>query len=240
MGRGFFITGTDTGVGKTVVTAGLLAALTSAGVDAVAFKPVQSGAVRTERGLLSPDAAFYRLAAGVTEERSEDGCVYCLEPPLSPHLAARLSGIEIDPGRIVRKCMELRSRHQVLLVEGAGGLCVPLTGAEYTVLHLAVELGFPLIVVARPGLGTINHTVLTINCARAAGLRVAGFIISGYPARPGAAEEDNPSVIQVMTGAPLLGLLPYLDGLNVEAGQAAGLAEAAAGHIRWRELLKEE
>lgn len=235
MGAGFFITGTDTGVGKTVVTAGLLVALRAAGIDAVAFKPVQSGALRTVGGPVSQDAAFFLKASGLAADVS-DYNLYCLEQPFSPHLAAEMSGETIEQTAILARCRELLTNHQVLLVEGAGGICVPLTRSGYTVAHLARDLGFPLLVVARPTLGTINHTVLTIEYARMAGLRVAGFIFNGLREAAGILEEDNAKVIEAMTGVPLLGRLPHIPGLDVDGGLAGELADVAGRHLCWREI----
>jgi len=235
LGVGFFITGTDTGVGKTVVTAGLLAAMIAAGIDAVAFKPVQSGAVPGVSGLESPDAAFYIKASGVSGS-SCDYNLYRFSHPLSPHLAAEMSGRSINPSSILNRCRALLERHQVLLVEGAGGICVPLTRSGYTVSSLAGDLGLPLVVVARPGVGTINHTVLTISYALAAGLKVAGFIFSGSGGTEGNPERDNAEIIRQMTGVPFLGWLPYLPGLDVDAGLCEGLAEVAGKCLKWREM----
>ncbi|KJR96581.1 MAG: hypothetical protein VR68_14250 [Peptococcaceae bacterium BRH_c4a] len=235
MGVGLFITGTDTGVGKTVVTAGLLAAMTGAGLDAVAFKPVQSGAVPGASGPDSPDAAFYVKASGVAGS-SSDYNLYRFIPPLSPHLAAEISGISIDPSAILNRCRDLLAEHRVLLVEGAGGICVPLTRSGYTVASLAGDLGFPLVVVARPGVGTINHTVLTISYALAAGLKVAGFIFNGPGGTKGDPERDNAGIIRQMTGVPFWGWLPYLPGLDVDAGLCEGLAEVAGKCLKWRKI----
>ncbi len=235
MGKGFFITGTDTGVGKTVVTAGLLAALRAAGIDAVAFKPVQSGAARTGGGLVSQDAAFFLKVSGLAADVS-DYNLYCLEHHFSPHLAAEMDGVTIAPGAILARCRELLANHQVLLVEGAGGICVPLTRTGYTVAHLARDLVLPLLVVARPSLGTINHTVLTIEYARMNGLRVAGFIFNGLPDAAGILEEDNAKIIHALTGVPLLGRLPHIPGLDVDGGAAGDLAGIAGRHLCWREM----
>lgn len=235
MNNGFFITGTDTGVGKTVVTAGLLALLKNAGVDVIAFKPVQSGAPRVDGVPVSPDAAFYLKASGIKGALSHYN-VYCLEPPLSPHLAARTSGMAIEPKSILDRCRKLMANHRLLLVEGAGGLCVPLTGPGYTVADLAFDLSLPLLVVARPGLGTINHTVLTIKYALMSGLTVAGFIFNGLESRPGVLEKDNAAMIQSITGVPLLGMLPRVAGLDVDAGCPGDLVEVAGRHLCWKEI----
>lgn len=231
---GFFITGTGTGVGKTAVTAGLLAAMRRAGINAAAFKPVQSGAMPSPGGLISQDASFYITASGIPG-KSSDYNLYCFKEPLSPHLAAEMSGETIDRDAILARCRELMANFQVLLVEGAGGICVPLT-RSFTMADLARDLGFPLLVVARPDLGTINHTVLTIKYAQSTGLKVAGFIFSGLRDTAGMPEKDNARVIGDLTGVPMLGALPYIPGLDVDAGFSGKLAEAAAKCLRWPEI----
>ncbi|MCL5058118.1 MAG: dethiobiotin synthase [Actinobacteria bacterium] len=235
MGAGVFITGTDTGVGKTVVTAGLLAALRKSNIDVVAFKPVQSGALPGGSGLTSPDATFYLKASRIRGGVS-DYSLYCFEQPFSPHLAAEMSGVEVSPKVIITRCRDLLARHQALLVEGAGGICVPLTRSGYTVADLAKDLGFPLVVVARPTLGTINHTVLTIKYSQSAGLKVAGFIFNSRQQTTDPPGKDNARVINAMTGAPMLGWLPHLPGLDMDRGIPGDLAEAAAQHLCWREI----
>ncbi len=235
MGAGIFVTGTDTGVGKTVITAGLMAALLKEGVDAVAFKPVQSGAKRTGNGLVSPDAAFYLKAAAVSADVS-DYSLYCLEQPLSPHIAAEMDGVNIEVEPIIKRCREYMERHRVLLVEGAGGICVPLDRSGYTMADLARKLGFPLLVVARPSLGTINHTVLSIKYAQMKGLRVAGFIFNNVFRMAGLMEKDNAQMIELMTGVPLLGMVPHLPGLDVDGGFAGPLADAVGQYLHLTEM----
>jgi len=236
MGRGYFVTGTDTGVGKTVVTAALAGVLRKNGIGAVAIKPVQSGGVRKDGELCSEDALFYRAAAGLPHPvQILNPC--CLEPPVAPGVAAGIAGVDIDPAELAATCRRLAAAHEVALVEGAGGLAVPLTPGYFTVAQMAVLLGFPLLVVARPGLGTINHTLLTVAYARGMGLVVKGIIISGYDEETAtAAERTNPRVIEAMSGVPLLGILPRLDGVSVESCLAGGLVDAAEKHLRWREL----
>ncbi|MGQ9557927.1 MAG: dethiobiotin synthase [Desulfurispora sp.] len=236
MKKGLFITATDTGVGKTAVTAGLLAVLLQAGVQAVALKPVQSGAVRKNGRLLPPDAAFYCRAAGWPAETAANLCCYCLKPPCSPHLAAALSGINLDRETLLAWCAAKARTSEFALVEGAGGLAVPIT-ENYLMVDLARDLGYPLLVVCRPGLGTINHTLLTVAYARQHGLSLAGLVVNGLPGEAGPVEQDNLKILPRLTGLPLLGALPRLAGLDVEKGHCAGLVHAVRQYLNWRALI---
>lgn len=205
MSAGLFVTGTDTGVGKTTVAAGLLLALRQRGIRAGALKPAETG---WEGGGWPPDGAALAAAAGLPLPR-EQVVPYAFAEPLAPAVAARRAGVTIDPAVLDAAYGALASRYPLVLVEGAGGLAVPLTG-ELTMAGLAARWHLPLLVVARAGLGTINHTVLTVSYARQHGLRVLGVVINGYPEHPGPAEETNPGVIAAMAGVPILGRIPSL------------------------------
>lgn len=236
MRKGYFITGTDTGVGKTVVTAGLAGVFRHHGIDAVAIKPVQTGATVRNGELVPEDALFYRLAAGLPQPLDQLN-LYRFVPALSPHLAAKLSGEKIEPEKVVDFCWRTLLQHQLTFIEGAGGLCVPLSGPDFTVADLARELSLPLIVVARIGLGTINHTVLTVTYAKSLGLEVAGIVFNGLKQQElGPTERDNPEVIARMTGVPVLGILPHLSGVSVEKGATEGLLEAVEESVSWSQL----
>jgi dethiobiotin synthetase len=235
--KGYFVTGTDTGVGKTVVTAGLAGVFRHQGIDAVAIKPVQTGAAVRNGELVPEDAFFYRVAAGLPQPLDQLN-LYRFVPALSPHLAAKLCGEKVEPQKVIDFCRRTLLRHQLTLIEGAGGLCVPLSGLDFTVADLAQELSLPLIVVARIGLGTINHTVLTVAYAKSLGLEVAGIVFNGLKQQElGPAERDNPEVIAQMTGVPVLGILPQLSGVSVEGGAAEGLLEVVEECVSWRQLI---
>jgi dethiobiotin synthetase len=218
--RGIFITGTDTDVGKTWVAAGLTAALRQRGVEAVYFKPVQSGCPREDGRLIPTDAAFARTLAGLSEPL-EVLTPVALELPLAPGVAAAQAGVEIDLERIAAGLRDLAGRYEFLMVEGAGGLYVPLIGTHFLVLDLIRWLHLPLAVVAKSGLGTINHTVLTVKAAQAAGIVVAGVILNRYPEKPGLAAATNPGVIEALTGVPILGRLPEVPDLMRREGRSA-------------------
>lgn len=237
MVQGYLVTGTDTGVGKTVITAALAGVFRRQGIDAVAIKPVQSGAIAENGQLIPEDVVFYRRAAGLPQSVDELN-LYRFTPPVSPHLAAQLSGERIEPSRVVDFCRRVLQRYRLTLVEGAGGLCVPLSGPDFTVADLAREVALPLLVVARPGLGSINHTVLTVSYAQSNGLKVAGVIINGLKSdEAGPVEKDNPGVIAAMTGVPVLGIVPYLPEVSVEEGTVAGLVDTVERTVAWRDLL---
>jgi dethiobiotin synthetase len=221
--RGVFITGTDTNVGKTWVAAGLTAALRQQGVRAVYFKPIQSGCPQEEGRLIPTDARLARTLAGLAEPL-EVLTPICLRLPLAPGVAAAQAGVEVDPGRIAAGLQDLAARYEFLVLEGAGGLYVPLIGTHFLVLDLIRWLNLPLAVVAKSGLGTINHTVLTVKAAQAAGIKVAGVILNRYPEKPGLATETNPGVIAALTGVDILGRLPEVADLEGPAGREVFLA----------------
>lgn len=208
MSRGIFITGTDTGVGKTVVAAALARLLKMNGINVGVMKPVTSGCREESGRLVSDDALLLCQAAGM--DVSEDVAPYCLREALAPTEAARIDGVRIDFQLIKAAYQRLAALHEYMIVEGAGGLMVPLSGG-LLIADLARELDLALLVVARPGLGTINHTVLTCFAAQQMGLEVAGVIINGMPDKPGLAEQGAPHQIGSLCGAPLLGIWPRRD-----------------------------
>lgn len=164
--------------------------------------------------------------------------MYCLELPLAPAVAADLEGKTIELDLILDHVERMAGKHEFVLVEGAGGLLVPLIGSQITVADLALLLGLPLLIVARPGLGTINHTALTVACAKAKGLTVAGIVINGYNHQnPSLAEETNPKVIEDMTGVPVVGLMPKVDELSVEEAKLGELLSTAERYIDVDALL---
>lgn len=239
--RGIFVTGTDTGVGKTVVTGFMLAALRRAGVDAVPMKPVHTGCPRGTTGLLAPDPAFACRLAGLTPSLEEDGliCPYRFAAPCSPHLAAQLEGRRIALDAILECFRSMATRHDLIVVEGAGGLLVPLNREE-SMLDLMVRLALPVVVVSRPGLGTINHTLLTLRELQRTPLPVLGVVFNHTsPAPAGEIEKDNAAVIQERGGTVILGQVPYLPELPHQDRRQAGAPVAAiAGLPAGDEIVK--
>ncbi|MDX6720664.1 MAG: dethiobiotin synthetase [Solirubrobacteraceae bacterium] len=188
--RGCFVTGTDTGAGKTVVAAALCAAIAAAGRRVAAFKPVVTGTEEIADGW----PADHELLAAVTGARARDVCTATFAPAVSPHLAAELAGTRIELDGLVAAAHASAAGADVLVVEGVGGLLVPLSG-EHDVRDLAVALDLPLVIAARPGLGTINHSLLTIEAVRAAGLEVRAVVLTPWPDEPTVVQRSNRDTI---------------------------------------------
>lgn len=208
MTQGIFITGTDTGVGKTLIAGGLAACCRRGGARVGVMKPVESGCRRTEQGLQPDDALFLKKMAA-SADALDDIVPYRLEQPLTPSVAAALSGIAIDLQVISSAYRRLAGHSDLVLVEGAGGLLAPITG-HATGMDLIRLLQIPIIVVARNALGTINHTLLTVEHARRSGLIVLGVILNQCAPAPDLSAETNPGIITELSGLPLLGVMPYL------------------------------
>jgi dethiobiotin synthetase len=235
MRRGLFITGTDTGVGKTVVAAALARLLRMRGLSIGVMKPVTSGCREENGTLVSDDALLLCQAAGV--ECSADVAPYLLREAVAPAEAAKLDGISIDFARIRESFDRLAAASDFVIVEGAGGLMVPLAGG-LLVADLAKQLDLPLLVVARPGLGTINHTVLTCFAAQQMELGVAGVIINDYPETPGLAERSAPHQIGSLCGAAVLGIWPHRDDVD-ELEMVDALADWLDGQAETDIVLRE-
>jgi dethiobiotin synthetase len=183
-----------------VLAAAVCAALAERGEKVAAFKPVVTGLDEP------PDPVWRRdheLLAQVTGQAPETVAPYRFGPAVSPHYAAELAGVAIEPPLL----LEAARRHDLLIAEGVGGLLVPLTPG-YLVRDLAVDLGLPLLVAARAGLGTINHTLLTVEGARAAGLRVAAVVMTPWPDSPEPIEQSNRETVERLGGVPVVGLPP--------------------------------
>jgi dethiobiotin synthetase len=195
--RGVFVTGTGTEVGKTVVAAATARTHAAAGERVAVFKPAVSGL--DDRG--ESDHALLRRAAG-SRQSDDEIAPYRYGPPVAPHLGAELAGEAIDPARLVASARAASGDADFLVCEGVGGLLVPLT-LGYLVRDLARELALPLVVVASPALGTINHTLLTIEAARAVGLEVVAVVLTPWPAEPGTVEASNRDAIARLGAAPV-------------------------------------
>ena len=204
--HGFFVTGTDTDVGKTLVCCALLYGFAALGKSVVGMKPVAAGAIRSAEGWLNDDVARLRAAANVQAPLSLIN-PYGFEPPVAPHLAARQAGVEIDFEVVARAYGELAARSEIVIVEGIGGFCVPLNFDQDSA-DLAVRLALPVILVVGLRLGCLNHALLTTQAIRARGLTLAGWVANRIDPVMVLADE-NRDALAVRIGAPLLGDIAY-------------------------------
>jgi dethiobiotin synthetase len=199
---GVFVTGTGTEVGKTVVAAAIARTLAADGKRVAVFKPAVTG---LDEGV-ETDHALLRRASG-SGQSDEEIAPYRYGPPASPHLAAALAGEEIDPEHLREVAGAAAAGADAIVCEGVGGLLVPLSSG-YLVRDLAADLAYPVVVAASPGLGTINHTLLTLEAARSAGLEVAAVVLTPWPAEPTEIEASNRETIAALGGAETLTLPP--------------------------------
>ncbi len=203
--RGCLVTGTDTGVGKTVVAAAIVARLRRDGVAVRAFKPLITGLDDPPDPDWPPD---HQLLAQAAASSPAEVMLAGYGPPVSPHLAAELAGTPPpSPAQIAEVIRTSAPPASFTVVEGVGGLLVPL-GPDGDVRTLARELALPVVIVARPGLGTINHSLLTVEAARAAELAIAGVVITPWPAEPSVMERSNRETIARLSGLEVAGLPP--------------------------------
>jgi dethiobiotin synthetase len=218
--RGLFVTGTGTEVGKTVVAAAIANTACGAGERVAVFKPAISG-------LDDPGEADHELLrrAARCSQADDEIAPYRYGPPLSPHLAAELAGDQIEVERLHAGAVAAAQGADLLVVEGVGGLLVPLT-PDYLVRNFAAELGLPLVVAASPGLGTINATLLTLEAAWAAELEVAAVVITPWPGEPERIHLSNRESIEALGGVPVV-TLPPLELDNPESWPALELGETA-------------
>lgn len=218
MHKGIFITGTDTGVGKTFLTIGLLRALQNMGFNVCPMKPVETGC-GTVNGRLVPADALKLVCAIEADESLKLINPYRFKQPLAPAVAAELEGAVIRKQDIISAYKQLSKKYDITIVEGAGGIMVPVY-RKYLFLDLIKDLNLPVIIVARPGLGTINHTLLTIEAARNKGLRILGVIINhSVKIKDDLSVRTNPDVIEKLGGLPLLGIVPYMKDSSGRRGQ---------------------
>lgn len=209
--RGVFVTGTGTEVGKTVVAAAIARTLATDGKRVAVFKPAVTGlaefAAGGPKGGTAGDLSAHRRGSGADHEilrqaagsrQSDDEIApYRFGPPMSPHLAAELAGGGVEPQRLLAAARAAEDSADVLICEGVGGLLVPLT-PSYSIRDLAVDLGLPVVIAASPGLGTINHTLLTIEAARAADLEIDAVVLTPWPEGPGPIEQSNRETIAAL------------------------------------------
>lgn len=246
--RGLFITGTDTGVGKTLIAAGLAAWCRAQGMDVGVMKPVATGGIRWRRPRgrsrwLSPDAVLLARAADVHDPWDLIN-PECFREPLAPFVAAQRAGKAVRWPAILRAYRRLQQRHPFLIIEGIGGLLVPLSRRQ-TVADLIQAFDLPVLIVARRRLGTLNHTLLTVREAQRQGLRVHGVILNAAdpPTRDAGlrlAERTNPGALEGWLSISLLGKTPYDPALVYPPTNRATIGGGASGmttDVRWRHRL---
>lgn len=229
MTKGIFIVGTDTGVGKTIVAAGIAGALYRRGIDVGVMKPVSAG--------FREDARFLMRAVDCKDPIDVVNPIH-LRLPLAPYVAAKLLKKRIDLQKIDRAFKTLSKRHTFMIIEGAGGLLVPLT-KKCLVADLAKRFNLPALVVARATLGTINHTLLTIEALRVRKIPIVGILLNGLePKHRSLAVRTNPKVLRKFARLPILGILPRLERVDVRSCKYGTLFASVRRHVQLKRLLQ--
>jgi dethiobiotin synthetase len=224
--RAYFVTGTDTGIGKTTVTCGLAAALVARGHSVGVAKPVETG--WTDETEYASDAARLRYFSGC-DEPLDVIAPYRLRDPLAPLIAARREGVAIDLGRLDASIRRLRSEFDVALIEGAGGLLVPVTEGV-TFGDLAARWKVPLLVVVGNRLGALNHAQLTVRWARSCGLTVAGYVVNSLAPEPDLSSLTNVEALREILGPPL-GVFPWVGHVQQTPAERARIGRIAEKNI---------
>jgi len=208
MTKGVFITGTDTGVGKTYIAKTIAAALRFHGINLGVMKPVETGC-RTRNGSVVPSDALKLIKAAGIRDPLRLVNPYRFKKPVAPAIAADLEGDRIELVRIVDAYRQLALKHEFMVVEGAGGIMVPLSPND-TFRDLVAAMRLPVLIVARPGLGTINHTLLTISALRERGIVIAGVVINyAKDQKEGLAERTSPGMIEEISGVKIVQIMRY-------------------------------
>jgi dethiobiotin synthetase len=237
MRTGIFITGTDTGVGKTIASAGLLLALKQRGLNVGYMKPVESGCPVLDGEVVAQDVRFIREIVGIRDDL-ELMCPYRLKAAAAPSIAGRMEDVHVDLGVIVDQYFQLSLMHEIVVVEGIGGLMVPLNNSDL-VTDLVLQLGLEMVVVAKPGLGTINHTLLTVNMAKMMGIPLSGVIINGFGREAiGLPERTNPDEIEHFGNVPVLGILPWLKDLDFSTCKPGSLLSEFMERVNIEPILQ--
>ena len=237
--RGLFITATDTDIGKTMITGAIAAALKARGIHVGVFKPLASGAISNQEGkLVSEDASFLMKAAGIGEELRSEVNAVCLKPALTPAIAARESNITIDIEKIIADIKKNAQKYDMVLIEGVGGITAPLW-QDYLLADMMKAFALPAIIVSKPRLGAINHTVLTYEYAKQRAIELNGVILNRWEAdSAGILEESNIEYIENMTGLPIVGKFPLTKNIDVNKNCTYNLAETAEKHINMDQILE--
>ena len=235
--NGLFITGTDTGVGKTVVAGAIARILIEQGLKVGVFKPIATGCRRGWDGLVSYDTEFLAHCANSELPLSTITPVGYLTPA-APVVSAHCDGPAINFAKIAAAYKQICRDCDIVIVEGIGGVRVPLT-REFDLLDLAVEFALPVVIVARPNLGTINHTLMTIDCVCAAKLKIAGVVINGYDATESTIAEDTAGdVITQCSGVNILSVVPFDETVDLEEPDLGEMVVGALTNCDWTKLAQ--
>ncbi len=233
MEKGIFVTGSGTGVGKTVIAGAIAAAIKAHGLDVGVMKPVASGAKEIDGKLVSEDAVYLKK---IIESDDDDDLVapVRLKPPIAPTMAASTTGVSIDIGKVWKAYKELTNRHDFVVVEGIGGLMVPIDDTLF-VADMAREMDLPLVIVSSDYLGTINHTLLTVEYARSRNLRIKGIVINMLKSSDGFVRE-----IEKYSSVPILWTIPYIENICVEKCAHGDIVEYFCGGINISKIMRKE
>ena len=235
MTKGIFIIGTDTEIGKTVVSAGLMHLLLCNKYKAAYFKPVASGEVFLNGAYQSADSSFIKTVSGFAEN-PQNITPYSFKDAVAPHFAARQEGRSIDLAVIRDALQYLKNHYELIIAEGAGGLAVPLNDQGFMQYDLIRELRFPCLLVARTGLGTINHTLLTLRFAQSIGLSIKAIIMNGNEQTK--TETDNIETIKKLSGIPVVFTLPALAGVDTEKLQPGNIKDVFESVININDIIR--
>jgi len=228
--KGLFITGTDTGVGKTFVAAGLARCLKDRGFAPGVLKPVETGCVLRREKRIPPDGSFLKHMAGASEP-IEEIVPYRLSVPLAPQVAAERDGIRIRTRRFQSAFRAISSRHPCTLVEGAGGILVPVT-RRTTMVDLMLQFKLPVLLVSRIGLGTLNHTLLTLFYLAQHKIPVAGVVLNDPNGCKDLSARSNPATLEQWCSVPILGNIPYDKGLRMTRNFGEKIARRVGRYVQ--------
>ena len=233
--KGLFVTGTDTGVGKTFVAAGLARCLKDRGFAPGVLKPVETGCALRRGKRIPRDGSFLKYMAGATEP-IEEIVPYRLAAPLAPQVAAEREGIRIQTRRLQSAFRAISSRHPCTLVEGAGGILVPVT-RRTTMVDLMKQFKLPVLLVGRIGLGTLNHTLLTLFYLAQHTIPVAGIVFNDPDGCRDLSARSNPATLEQWTSVPILGNIPYRKGIRMTRDCADEIAGRVDRHVQVERII---
>lgn len=235
MRKGLFITGTDTGVGKTFVAAGLARCLRDRGIQPGVLKPVETGCLMRRGNRIPRDGSFLKHMAGAPEP-VEEIVPYRLAAPLAPQLAAEREGVRVQVRRIHQSFQRISARHVCTIVEGAGGILVPVT-RKCSMADLIQQFELPVLVVSRISLGTLNHTLLTLHYLAQRGIQVAGIVLNDPKGNPDLSARSNPSMLERWSSVPVLGNIPHTTGIRMTREFGDIIARRVAEHVEVEAII---